>query len=58
MDNMKPPKELYNVVRVQKNTKMCKILKCNRVALYLNTFATIIQKICQQKSNFDMVSEL
>ena len=28
MANMKPPKALYNVVQVQQNTKMCKILKC------------------------------
>ena len=28
MANMKPPKAFYNVVQVQQNTKMCKILKC------------------------------
>ena len=35
---------LYNVVWVQQNTKMCKILKCNRVALYLSVFVKIQQK--------------
>ena len=44
MDNIKPHKALYNVVGVQQNTKMCKILKCNRVTLYLNVFAKILQK--------------
>ena len=41
---MKPPKALYNVVQVQQNTKMSKILKCNRVALYLSAFAKRLQK--------------
>ena len=44
MANIKPPKTLYNVMWGQQNTKMCKILKCNRVALYLSVFAKIIQK--------------
>ena len=44
MANMKPPNALYNVVQVQQNKKMCKILKCNRVALYLSVFAKILQK--------------
>ena len=41
---MKPPKAFYNVVQVQKNTKMFKILNCNRVSLYLSAFAKILQK--------------
>ena len=28
MANMKHPKALYNLVQVQQNIKMCKILKC------------------------------
>ena len=44
MASIKPPKALYNVVWVLQNTKMCKILKCNRVALYLNVFVKILQK--------------
>lgn len=44
MTNIKPLKALYNVVRVQQNTKMCKILKCNRVTFYLSAFVKILQK--------------
>ena len=44
MANVKHPKELYNGVRVQKNTKICKISKCNSVTLYLSAFAKILQK--------------
>ena len=44
MANVKPPRALYNIVRVEKNTKMCKIPKYNRVTLYLSAFVKILQK--------------
>ena len=38
MANMKPPKELYNIVQVQKKHKDVQDPKMQGVVLYLNAF--------------------
>ena len=47
MANMKLPKALYNIVRVQQNIKMCKIQKCKERYFIL---------VCLQKMLKDDIS--
>ena len=47
--SMKPPNSLYNVVWVQQNTKMCKILKCKE----WHSISMHLQKMLKNDVNKD-----